>query len=74
MMSSSLRILGAMVVAGLALFGLLAVFGVIPNEALPHSAGQFALGAAIVLAAILGFKLMSAGRPDLDKTEPPPQL
>ena len=74
MMSSSIRIVGAIVIAGLAIFGLLSVFGVIPAEALPHSAGQFALGGAVVLAAILGFKLMSTGRQDLNKTDPPPQL
>lgn len=73
-MSSSLRILGALVVVGLSVFGLLAVFGVIPADSVPQSAGHLALGTGVLLAAILGFKLLSAGRPDLDKTEPPPQL
>lgn len=73
-MSATLRILGAFVIAGLAVFGLLAVSGVIPADALPASAGQFALVAAIILGAILGFKLLSAGRADLEKTEPPPPL
>ncbi len=73
-MSSSIRALGMIVVACLAVFGLLSVFGIIPPETLPQSAGQIALGAAVVLAAILGFKLLSLGHRNLDKTEPPPQL
>lgn len=73
-MSSSLRVLGAIVIAGLSVFGLLAVFEVIPQDTLPKSAGQIALGAGVLLAAVLGFKMLSLGRGEIDKTEPPPQL
>lgn len=73
-MSSSFRVVAAILVAGLMVFGILTVFEIIPTDTLPKSAGQMALGAGVILAAILGFKLLSLGRGDLDKTEPPPQL
>lgn len=73
-MSSSFRVVGAIFVAGVSAFGLLAVFEVIPRDTLPERAGHLALGAGVLLAAILGFKILSLGRGDIDKTEPPPQL
>lgn len=73
-MSNSLRMIGVILIASCTCIGLLSVFEVIPTDALPKSAGQLALGAAGLVAAVLAFKLASAGKPNVNDTEPPPQL
>lgn len=73
-MSNSMRMIGVILIACFTCVGLLSIFDVIPTDALPKSAGQLALGAAGLVAAILAFKLVSAGRPNVNDTEPPPQL
>lgn len=73
-MSSSVRMIGVILIASLACIGLLSVFEVIPTDALPKAGGQLALAAAGLVAVVLAFKLVSAGKPNVNDTEPPPQL
>ncbi len=73
-MSNSLRLIGVILIASFTCIGLLSIFDVIPTDTLPKAAGQIALGAAAFIAAIVAFKLVSAGRPNVNDTEPPPQL
>ncbi|MDZ4084520.1 MAG: hypothetical protein U1E10_16365 [Bdellovibrionales bacterium] len=73
-MSTSVRMIGVILIASFACIGLLSVFEVIPTDALPKAGGQLALGAAALVGAVLAFKLVSTGKPNVNDTEPPPQL
>lgn len=73
-MSNSLRIIGVILIACFTMIGLLSIFEVIPSDSIPKSAGQLALGAAGLVAAILAVKVTTSGRPNVNDTEPPPSL
>ena len=73
-MSTSLRLLGAIAIVCAAVLGLGFVFGYITEEFLMQNSMKLGLGLVVLFAAVLGFRMLTAGRGNAGDTEPPPTL